>query len=425
MKKALFIAYGYPPLGGPGVQRTSKFVKYIGEYGWDPVVLTRSDKNVPLRDESLMSDIPEGLKIIRTAPWDLTVFKGLPGKAFKLFSWKLLVPDIHRLWQVFSQKTAEKILTDEKINVIYTTSMPYSAHLMGLALKKKYPDVAWVADFRDEWTNNPYTLDKPHNFIRTGMERRMEQKVLKYADALITNTPVMLENFLKNNPHLPLTDKFFAIPNGYDVDDFDNIAIPARESSKFTITYTGSFYGRRKPDIFLEALSRLISDGRLDRSKVIVKLIGSFKQQQVNELVRRYGLEGIIEMHGYMAHDECVGHMLASDCLLLIEGGGPGAEAFYTGKIFEYMVTNRPILAVIPEKGAAARLIRETRTGLISDCSDSKGTEGNIFKLYNAWASKQSIYDPDLEQVARFDRKKLTGELVEVFEYSLKNKKRV
>jgi glycosyltransferase involved in cell wall biosynthesis len=255
MKNVLMIAYSFPPAGGPGVQRTSKFVKYLRNYGWEPVVLTRDDVNMPLRDESLIKDIPDNTKIIRTKAWDLTPSSGIIGLMGKFISRKLLIPDSERLWEIFSGKTAEKVIESHNIQLIYTTSLPYSSHLMAIHLKKKYPHIPWVADFRDEWTNNPYILDNPYNPIRMSIERKMEKKVLRTADCLITNTPIMLKNFLENNRDITdLKDRFFVIPNGYDPDDFKHVhlgpssAISSNDS--FTITYTGSFYGRRKPDIF-------------------------------------------------------------------------------------------------------------------------------------------------------------------------------
>ncbi|PNT91119.1 glycosyltransferase [Clostridium thermosuccinogenes] len=416
MKKVLMIAYSFPPAGGPGVQRTSKFVKYLRDFGWEPVVFTRDTENMPLRDDSLLKDIPEGIATIRVKSWDISAHKGIRGLIGKVISRKILIPDSERLWQIFEQKKAAEAVINEKIDMIYTTSLPYSSHLMGLYLKKRFPSIPWVADFRDEWTNNPYILDNPYNPLRMRIERKMERNVLKAADCLITNTPVMLRNFIEKNPDLELKDKFFAISNGYDSDDFKHIASEKQKNDKFTITYTGSFYGRRKPDIFFEALHQLLSEGKIDRKKVLVKLIGNFKQDHIKQLLDRYMLQEVVAVSPYMKHDECISNMIASDCLLLIEGGGPGAEAFYTGKVFEYMTTGRPIIAIIPAKGAAAQVIRETKTGYISDVNDVQGAKDNIIKLYTAWLENENIFSPDFNAIRRFDRRALTEELSKVFE---------
>ena len=446
------IAYSFPPAGGPGVQRTSKFVKYLRAYGWEPVVLTRDDNNIPLKDESLIKDIPEDVNVIRTKAWDLSAYPGILGLVGKLIGRKILIPDSERLWEIFSRKRAEDIIKSHNIDLIYTTSLPYSSHLMAIHLKKKFPDIPWVADFRDEWTNNPYILDNPYNPIRMNIERKMERKVLQTADYLITNTPVMLRNFINNNPDMNLDKKFCVIPNGYDPDDFkillngsnskvnnrdDNnngsILVTSdngvkylgvnnknndgfRNPSKFTITYTGAFYGRRKPDIFFHAIGDLIKEEKIDRNKLQIKLMGSFKKEQIQKLIDLHNLDGVVEIFPYIPHEECLKHMISSDCLLLIEGAGPGAEAFYTGKVFEYMIAGRPILAIIPVNGAAAMLIRETSTGLISDCTDLKGTKDNIEILYNAWLKGENIYSPNIEEIKKYERNALTAKLAEVFE---------
>jgi glycosyltransferase involved in cell wall biosynthesis len=424
MKNVLMIAYSFPPAGGPGVQRTSKFVKYLRNYGWEPVVLTRDDVNMPLRDESLIKDIPDNTKIIRTKAWDLTPSSGIIGLMGKFISRKLLIPDSERLWEIFSGKTAEKVIESHNIQLIYTTSLPYSSHLMAIHLKKKYPHIPWVADFRDEWTNNPYILDNPYNPIRMSIERKMEKKVLRTADCLITNTPIMLKNFLENNRDITdLKDRFFVIPNGYDPDDFKHVhlgpssAISSNDS--FTITYTGSFYGRRKPDIFFNALGQLIAENKINKDNIHVKLIGNFKTEQIDQILEKHALKGVVDILPYMDHDQCILNMAASDCLLLIEGAGPGAEAFYTGKVFEYMVAGRPILAIIPQHGAAAQLIKETNTGLISDCTDLHATKKNIEILYTSWLKNIGIYSPNKEEIKKYERNTLTKELAKVFDKAL------
>lgn len=221
MKKALMIAYQFPPMGGSGVQRTIKFVKYMMDFNWEPVVFTRKISKMTLKDETLSKDIPSNVKIIRTNAYDLTEFPSLFGLFGKAIARKILIPDGERLWQNFSKEEAVKVIKEEKIDLIYTTSYPYSDHLLGLYLKKKFPNIPWVVDFRDEWTNNPYLLDNPYNPLRMNIERKMEKRVMEVADYLITNTPIMMKNFVDAYPFTK--EKFYVIPNGYDKDDFQGL----------------------------------------------------------------------------------------------------------------------------------------------------------------------------------------------------------
>ncbi len=414
MKKVLMIAHQFPPIGGSGVQRTVKFVKYLRNFDYEPVILTRDASKAALKDETLLKDIPQGIKVIRTKACDFAALPGIFKYLGKVVN-KLLIPDSERVWQHFARKQALAAIKDNKIDVIYTTSAPYSDHLLGVYLKKHHPEIPLVCDFRDEWTNNPYHV---RNGLRAKIERNQEKMVLKYADCLITNTPVMLSNFLRDNPETK--GKFYVIPNGYDDEDFAGMEDIVPSNDKFTLTYTGLLYGKRKPDNFFEALKRAIDEGSVDKSKINVRLIGNYKVEQLQTVIDSYKLNGIVSLMPYMKHRECLFELIKSDALLLIEPSGPGAEAFYTGKVFEYMNTKRPILASIPEHGAAAQLITDTKTGLVSDFNDIQTTKKNLIELYNCWTNDTNPVNPVIDEVKKFERKELTKALVEVLNKSFK-----
>ncbi|HPU45765.1 MAG TPA: glycosyltransferase [Thermoclostridium sp.] len=409
MKKVLMVAYQFPPLGGSGVQRTAKFAKYLPVYGWKPVVLTRDPYHMQLRDDTLLKDLPAGLEIIKTPSRDLTALPGPLSRIGKFIAWKVLVPDGEILWMKRALKYALARLGKGDISCLYTTSYPYSDHLMGLEIRKVYPDLPWIADFRDEWTNNPYLLDKPHPPWRAMRERFMERQVLEKADRLIANTPVMKRNFTSLHPDLDLEQRMHVIPNGYDDDDFARVGAINPES-RFTITYTGSLYQRRTPDVFLEAAGRLVCSGIIPKESFRIRFIGSMKEGPIRRMIRQNGLEGIVEVLPYMNHRDCIENMLRSHVLLLLEGG-MGSECFYTGKLFEYIRANRTILALVPAKGAAADLIRRTKTGIICDWSDTASVEQGIAELYDRWERGALKLDPNHEEIRKYDRRVLTEKL--------------
>lgn len=419
MNKVLMVAYQFPPVGGSGVQRSAKFAKYLPLFDWEPVVLTRDTQKMTLRDESLLKEIPSTIEIIRTPAVDLTVLPSIFKNVGKFIAWKLLIPDGEVLWMRKAVNAALERIALGDIKAIYTTSYPYSDHLIGLEVKKHFPNLPWLADFRDEWTNNPYLLDNPHAPYRMKKEKAMESEVLNKADTLITNTPVMKDNFARLNPGLSLETRMVVIPNGYDPEDFIQIDSQKIKTNHFTITYTGALYGRRKPDKILEAIGNLVHSGLVEKAKIRVRFIGSFKPEVLQGLIDKNALTGSVDAISYMDHGECLKNMISSDAMLLIEGGGPGSEAFYTGKIFEYIQTGNPILAVIPEKGAAAGIIRKTRTGVVCDWADVKGIEQGFFTLYQAWSKGENIINPDHEEIARYDRKALTKSLVELLNRAL------
>jgi glycosyltransferase involved in cell wall biosynthesis len=271
-----------------------------------------------------------------------------------------------------------------------------------------------VADFRDEWTNNPYTLDNPYNPIRTSIEKKMEYSVLTSADALISNTPVMVSNFINNNGLKG--DNFYCIPNGFDVEDFAEFDTTKPQNTRLTMVYTGALYGRRKPDTFFEALKQLKAENKIDGNKVLVKLIGNYHKDKLQAQIDSYGLTGQFEIVGYVPHNVCIKEQLGADVLVLIEGTGRGSNAFYTGKIFEYMNTGRPVLAVLPEDGAAADLVRESKIGIVSHTDNVEAIKTNIKKYYDDWCNNTLDFMPDRGVIDGFERKALTKKLAEVFD---------
>jgi glycosyltransferase involved in cell wall biosynthesis len=424
LKRVLVVAYQFPPVGGSGVQRTLKFVKYLPGFQWMPEVLTRRTGPMVQRDDTLMAEVPDFVSVIRTPSLDLTAWPGKLALAGKFIAWKLLVPDGEVLWMRGALRAARGRLASGDVDAVYTTSYPYSDHLAGLRLKQEFPHVPWLADFRDEWTNNPYLLDHPHPGWRMRREKAMEQSVLERADMLVTNSPGMKANFMRLYPGLDLENRMHVIPNGYDPDDFDPADAPvadpgsfAKDSTistvneRFVLTYTGALYGRRKPDLFLEALGRLVSEGRIGKDDFRVRLMGSYKPDLIRAMSDRSGLSGSILLEGYQPHADCLRAMSASDALLLLEGGGPGAEAFFTGKVFEYIRAGRPILAVVPQNGAAAGIVRDTGTGIVCDCGDVRAIMDGFMRLHDAWKSGTPACEPKPEKIGAYDRRVLTATL--------------
>lgn len=416
MEKVLIIANQFPPMGGSGVQRSVKFVKHLRNFGYEPVVFTREITGAKLIDKTLLNDVPQGVNIIRTKAYEPSEMEGILKIPFKIIS-KIMIPDSARIWFEKSKKQALKVIQENNIKLIYTTSAPYSDHLLGLYIKRKIPNIKWVVDFRDEWTNNPYTLDNPHNLIRTKIEKNMESQVLLEADYLITNTPVMRDNFIKNNNISG--DNFYVIPNGYDEEDFLNMDLTKPNNEKFTMVYTGALYGRRKPDNFFNAIKNLKEKGIIEKNSLKVKLIGNYHKDKLQSKIDSLNLTDDIEIVGYVPHNVCIKYQLSSDALVLIEGSGVGANAFYTGKIFEYMNTKRPVLAILPD-GVAKDLVIESKIGIVANTDNVLEIENIIKQYYEKWKKNSLIFEPDFNIIERFERKRLTKELANIFDRALK-----
>lgn len=411
MEKVLIIANEFPPMGGAGVQRTTKFVKYLPEFEIDPIVITKEHVG-ELTDTSLLKDLPEDLKVYRLKAYDTVNRKGLLKVPFKILGTRILSPDSEYFWYYFNRKKVAEIIKKHKINCIYTTSFPYSSHLMGLYLKRLFPNIRWITDFRDEWTNNPYHLDSIYKRIKLKFEKKKELSVTNECDFLITNTPFMLENFIKDNPTLVGRSNY--IPNGYDDDDFVDLNNIRDGGEKFVITYTGSLYGRRNLNEFLEGLKISIDNNKIDKTKLEIRIVGNIYQEVLDEYANKYNLEGIIKSFGYMAHKKSIQMLYNSDILLLVIGKGKGSKNFYTGKIFEYIRVDRPILAIVPEDGAAAQVINDTNTGRVVDPEDISGVSLALESYYNNWLEDKISHQPNREKIKIFSRKVQTKKLAEI-----------
>lgn len=415
MEKVLIIANEFPPMGGAGVQRSIKFTKYLPQFGFEPIVVTKAYKGT-LIDKSLLHDLPKDLKIHRLKSYDLVNHKGLMKLPMKFIGLKVVSPDPEFFWYLMNRDKVAALIEKEQIKLIYTTSFPYSSHLMGVYLKKKMPHLRWIVDFRDEWTNNPYHLDSLYMKIRLKSERKMEKSVTDNCDYLVTNTPFMLKNFLKDNPRLEGRSTF--IPNGFDSDDFDGLEGIQADHDKFVITYTGSLYGRRNLNEFLDGLKLAIVAGEIDKKDLEIRIVGNIYESVMNEYAKAYGLEGIMKQYGYLPHRESIEMLMKSQILLLVIGSGKGSENFYTGKIFEYINVNRPILAIVPPKGAAAQVIEQTHTGSVVGTEDIEGIKSSLIQYYKAWKNGGIQHEPLWDEIQTFSRKKQTEQLSRIFKGS-------
>jgi len=410
MKKVLMIAHQFPPIGGSGVQRTAKFIKYLPEFGWKGVVLTRRVGKAALTDDTLNRDIPADTPIYRTAAWDLSEWFFPLNLAGKYVRRRILVPDGERLWELAARKKAIELVTAENIEMLYSTSQPFSTHLLAMEVKKKHPKLPWVVDLRDEWTNNAFVKAYGYRSSRIKREKEMERNVFAAADAVVINTPYMRDNSVRDNPDLE--HKFHVIPNGFDKEDFED-CVKGTANDRFTVTYTGLIYGNTSPDTVFRAVSKLVSESLADPGKIKLRFIGRFKEDVLYRMAGKYNLTEMVEALPYMPHRKSIQNLMMSDAVLLLLG--EGTEAIYTGKLMEYINTGRPILASVPAKGAAAALIAETKTGLVADCGDVETTAKNFLTLYQNWLEGGGQFQPDKQKIAQYERRELTKKLAEIF----------
>jgi glycosyltransferase involved in cell wall biosynthesis len=377
--KVLLVTMYFPPAGGGGVQRPLKLATHLPELGIETHVLAPDDPKWIHRDEHLPMPTlawvhrarfvgPRG----RRPAEELHGTTGLErySRQLQLFGRRLLVPDEGVPWNLTAIPAAIRLVRQEGIDVVITTSPPGSVHLVGAAVKRA-TSAHWVADLRDSLVAHPHR-DAQRALVRVKEQGQhaIARLVTSQADAIVTVSDAIAEEMRARNQHA----RVVTIANGSDFDDFDGLAYQS-SSSRFRITHTGSFFGKRDPRPFLTALSRV--DG------VVARFVGDFRSAD-----REWSAKILdrMELIPYAPHRQALELQRESEALLLLipDAGGRG-RGVLSGKVFEYLAAERPILAVVPPEGAAAELLRATGAGVVVAPDDVDGIERELTALRDRW----------------------------------------
>lgn len=418
--KALIITYYWPPAGGSGVQRWLKFVKYLSDFGIEPVVYTVENPEYALVDETLQSEVPKSVEILKQPIWEpnniLSKFKSKqqqssagflnPNPSF--FERKMqyiranyFIPDARKFWIKPSVKYLSAYIQNNDIDVVISTGPPHSTHLIGMALKDKFA-VKWIADFRDPWTDIDYFHTLPLTSRSKQKHLVLEQTVLKKADAVIVVGKTMKENYKKFNKNIHV------ISNGFDT---ITEAFKGGLDQKFTLTHVGLMNADRNPIILWEALSELIESNSEFAADIQVKLIGKV-DDEVRRSIREEKLESKMQWIDYLPHKQVMEHQRAAQVLLLAVNKVPAAKGIVTGKIFEYLQAERPVLAIAPEDGDLAEIINNSNAGTVVDFEDKERLKKTIKNLYQQF--KLGDLKVASKHIDIYHRKNLTGQLAKL-----------
>ena len=431
-KKVLIITYYWPPSGGSGVQRWLKFVKYLPQFGWDPIVYTVENGEFPVIDESLLKDIPPDVKIIKQPIWEpFGLYKKLTGKkkseqfghgfageknerglkkTVKNFAiWvrgNFFIPDARKFWIRPSVKFLSKYLKEKKIEYIITTGPPHSLHLIGLRLKKTN-QIKWLADFRDPWTGVYYFPElklSKHSFEK---HRFLENEVLSSADKIITVGKTLKENLLRLSQDKLNPSKIEVITNGFDFE----IKPQYRHPQAFSLVYTGLFSKDQNHDVLWDAISQCckMSD---DFSKAFSVHLYGKTDPSVVASIENFNLSEKLSLHGHVNLDEVGEIQRSAAMLLLCINHYPGEKEMLTGKLFDYIGSSRPILNIGPTDGDAAEIIHYTKTGITFSLYDKNGIVDYLMNCFELFKKHQLMSHP--ENVTEFHRRTLTLKLSKV-----------
>ncbi|WP_418511763.1 glycosyltransferase family 4 protein [Corallibacter sp.] len=422
-KKALIITYYWPPAGGPGVQRWLKFVKYLPDFNIDPIVYIPSNPNYPLVDDTLLDDVPEHVTIIKQAinePYKFasllskkrskTVSKGIISEEKKqsLIERLLLfvrgnffIPDARVGWVKPSVQYLQTYISDYNIETVITTGPPHSLHLIGLHLQKQL-HVNWIADFRDPWTTIGYHKQLKLTKKASLKHKALEKQVLQAANQIIVTSDVTKQEFQL------ITDKpISVITNGYDV---NHVQSPDLDS-KFTMSHIGSLLSKRNPEVLWQVLKELITEHSDFATDFELHFIGAVSEN-VLKSINNLGLSDYINEHGYVSHNEAVVFQKKSQLLILIEIDSEETRCIIPGKLFEYMVSERPILALGPKASDVEQIIKETNTGRYFYYDDHESLKSTILEYYNQY--KTGVLKSHAIGLQKYSRKSLTKKLSEL-----------
>jgi hypothetical protein len=448
LKKVLIISYYFPPSGGPGVQRVLKFVKYLPEFGWKPIVLTVKDGDFPARDESLLNEVPKDISVHRTdifEPYDH--YRKLTGRkkgqavdidniekgSKKHFSDKLaefiratfFIPDARRGWKKFAVKEGKKIIDSEKPDIIFSSSPPYTCALIAMELKqyakKKHGiDIPWISDFRDAWTD--YLTTPNRWFIPKKIDKNYEKTTLDKADVLTIVASGMKDDFERKYPEISEKTNYVLLRNGFDSQDYAHTDFKGVKNDKFTVVYTGSMYGKRNPYYFLDTIADLVKTGSVDVNKISFIFVGRLGGD-IQNYINSSPLKPAIETISYVPHSESINYLMKADAMLLVIDEDKYSKMILSGKVFEYLgasiITGKPVFTVAGE-GEAKDLIEEVSGGIVVPHHHPEILSREYLKLYNGFFENNTTFLPNTEAIKHYERKLLTKKLAEVFDNSIK-----
>ncbi|MGV9004055.1 glycosyltransferase family 4 protein [Flavobacterium sp.] len=419
-KKLLIITYYWPPAGGPGVQRWLKFVKYLPDHNIQPIVYVPQNPTYPIIDQGLVSEVSEKAIILKQKikePYGFASFFSknktkkisagiIPNQKKQSFLEKallwvrgnLFIPDARFLWVKPSVSYLTHYIKEHNIDTIVTSGPPHSLHLIGLQLKKDL-NVRWFADFRDPWTTIGYHKALKMSGYAAQKHKELEREVLNTADTILVTSKTTKVEFqaLTNKP-------IEVITNGYDVEKVTKQPL----DDKFTLAHIGSFLSERNPRILWKALQELIKENKDFAADFQLKLIGAVSQEVLNTIAE-FKLTDYVSNLGYIPHSQAVAHQRTSQVLLLIEINSEDTKSIIPGKVFEYMVSERPIIALGPEDSDFAEIIKTTNTGVFFSYYDKEPLKELLLKYYKLYQEDNlQVHAVGLQQ---YSRKQLTAQL--------------
>lgn len=406
------------------MQRWLKHVKYLGAFGWEPVVFTADGADYPSIDETLAAEIPEGIQVIRQPIWEpYGIYRKLTGRkegkqmqsAFNEEAKKpslaqraavyvrsnYFIPDARMFWRRPSVKFLKGWLKDNPVDAIVSNGTPHTDHLIALELKKAFPEIPWLADFRDPWTGIDYFEQLQLTPRALAKHRRLEKQVMQTADLLTTVSWTWAEDFRAISGR----DNVAVVTNGYDTAQFEQSVDLDRD---FSLYHTGVLGKDRNVPALWRSLQRLVANEEGFAEDFRLVLIGE-NDGEVRRSLHAHGLEPYLERHEFLAHAEVIRRISGGQILLLLINQAHDAPGRLPSKLYEYLGAKRPILAISPLQGDAARILRETQAGKLFLTEEEDSIYDFLRGKYRSWRSGRLV--SQTEETEAYSRYQTTGKV--------------
>ena len=442
MKKVLLITTHFAPDRHIGAKRVTKFAKYLPDFGWQPIVLTQEIRRYHGLDRTLLEELPEDISIYRTLEWNLfrsssqsdvthQPTRGKPDRRSRDHWRKIMVRRLdfflfyNYSWLLPAFLIARRLVHEQGIDLIYSSVPNPEAHLVALLLRLTLP-VKWVCEYRDPWTTLPDCYS-PLSPLQPSTDRWLERQIFEQADCLLFVGRGYQDLILRDQPD-HLSHKSAILYNGYDENDFDSLisSCEGDSSDKLVIGHIGTLGKWVTPEPFLRGLGSAIRGQDEMLSNILVRFIGEVKfdpqmEEDLLTIIEEEGLQDVVRIEAFLPHREALAEMCDCDLLLLIRGRPDELPelglATVPAKFFEYLRAQRPVLALVPPEGDAARLTHELGAGVVVDPGDVDAIGQAILDLYTASRRGELKVQGDVSKIKQYERRTQTKQLAKLFAY--------
>jgi len=411
-KKILFVTFNFPPLRSAGVSRIVRFCKYLPQFGWDPFVLTvnkKSAKYFNQDDVDLKSIGIDENKVYRTPNINIDILFSI-SRIAKIIP--RILPDNKLGWYPFALIKGILLVKKENIKIIFVSLPPHSTYFLAKSISI-ICGIKLVVDFRDQWYA---PLRNKSHFVKK-INKYIERKILDSTDHFTCISEYMVDEFNAESSK-SFDNKFNFISSGFDVEEYRNLQF--RTNNKFTIIYTGSFYGGYfEIELFLRILSELHTYNLIHQNNFLFKIITK-NHRPIQQLINNYNLSGIIDLHGSMPHETVLQEQINSNALFFTikYDERPG---IYTSKIYEYIYSGKPIIAIAPKENAAAKLLNRLNYDSVYTINEEDGIKSKLKFLIKQWESDKLTKENSLNYIKEFDTKIATSKLAKLFDLIANN----